>query len=166
MLEILIRGIKPISVNDAYYRAGNFNAKARAYRAAFLTQLIKCRGELDSFRASANTLIEKKSHCLNMTIVHNIPEDQFYTKDGRMNAHAGDVDNYTKLIQDFLCDHKYSETNVKKPFYIDKEGQSRSVNLDMNDKLIQASVAIKLPSASTVWVIQVRVTVDLIRTVL
>lgn len=153
---------RPISINSAYYKAGQFKTETRLYRSQVLRQILQYRDNIEAFKKQMYKKLKTNQYALNMRIEHLVPEDIFYTKDGKMSMRAGDVDNYTKLLQDFLTSHKYSSENINKPFFLDAD--ERSISLDIDDRFIQSSKATKVPYKGDRWQIEVVFSIDKIKT--
>lgn len=148
--------LRPVSINDAYYRAGQLKAGARKYRHELLNQLLKYKSEIQAFRAKALELINNNNHSLKLEIVHMVPNDTFYTVKGQMSMRAGDTDNYTKLLQDFLLNPRYceeSESYNKDSFEL--QNGTKPFNIGIDDRFVQTIVASKVPCNSDRWQVQI-----------
>lgn len=123
--QVTITGLKPVSINNAYYKYNKtLNAKARAYRSEFLYQLSAHRAALDAFSSKFN----KKRHALACNIAFMMPKDQYIAKSSDEISHrSGDIDNNNKLMVDFIFNEKYYGRNM---------GTYTSYNFNIDDKFI------------------------------
>lgn len=148
--------LRPVSINDAYYRAGQLKTGARKYRHELLNQLLVYKDEIQAFRANAIELINNNNYALKLEIVHMVPNETFYTVKGQMSMRAGDTDNYTKLLQDFLLNPRYCEESDS--YYKDSfelQNGTRPMNIGIDDRFVQTIVASKVPTDSDRWQVQV-----------
>lgn len=160
-MEIRIKiKAKPVSVNDAYYRAGQLKVGARQFRMAFLEQLLQYESQIRKFKAETDELIATNKYAYELEIVHLVPEKLFYTADGSISNRAGDVSNLIKLIEDFLTHPKYNREHpdFKKDKYILANGKN-PFNLCYDDKLNQIVTTSKIPHSGKDWVISIVVSV-------
>lgn len=154
--------LRPVSINDAYYRAGQLTKVARQYRYDLLTAILKHKKEIQEFRTAALDLINKHSHALRLEIVHLVPNDTFYNKAGQLSMRAGDVSNLIKVTEDFLLNTRYNSDcapNKGKEQFELKDGQL-PYNIGIDDRFVQSIVTSKLPYDGDRW--QVKVTVSVI----
>jgi Holliday junction resolvase RusA-like endonuclease len=152
--------VKPVSINDAYYRAGQLKAGSRQYRYELLTQLLAFKESIISFREQALDLINNAGYALNLHIVHLVPNDTFYNKKGQISMRSGDTDNYSKLLQDFLFNPRYcsDSASYSKDNFTLKDDQ-KPYNIGIDDRFIQTIVATKQPHAGDRWQIEIKVSV-------
>ncbi len=109
-LRLKIKGIKPISVNDAYYKSRMiYNRKARAYITEFLTQLLKYKKDMQKFTKAFDPMTE----CLKVNMSVFMPESEMYTKAGYVSHRSSDVDNMNKVTIDCLFNQKQIQKVVK-----------------------------------------------------
>lgn len=164
ILELKLK-TKPISINDAYYRAGQLKKEARVYRYDVLKQLLAFKDQIKEFRDYTLPLIEESGHALQLSIVHNIPEGLFFTKSGQISMRSGDVDNLLKLLIDFLFNARYCaflEHMGPKPQF-ELAGGYLTYNIGIDDRFIQKIETIKRPTKDAQWSVDITVqTVPLI----
>lgn len=141
-LSIRISGAKPVSINKAYYKSNsNLTTVARQFRYKFLKQLLDYQDQLLAF----NKTFDPNKYSLELQVAVEIPESHFWTAKGHVSNRSGDVDNYLKLIIDFLTNEKYC-TNQ----YVDED----MVNVAIDDRYITSIWATKEPSPDKRWNIQ------------
>lgn len=156
MAKLMFSGVKPISINSAYYRNRKLTQKARQYRSAILTQLQSQLSELHDIKSQ----FDATKHCLAVSYTFYIPEEYFYTKKGELSLRSQDLDNCLKLPQDFIFNPKYETQWLKdrkpreKPLY---KSISSLSNLAIDDKFIQRLEAQKLPTESNKYSLEVEI---------
>jgi Holliday junction resolvase RusA-like endonuclease len=99
--------IEPFSINNARFRNGTFNQKARAYRSRFLKQLGTTHNQ--KIVAQLNKDFNPKKHFLTVSFAWLLPEDILFTKDKRVSHRSKDLDNCLKMPIDFLTKKKYKD---------------------------------------------------------
>lgn len=147
MIKLYFKDIKPLSVNAAYYRNRKFNEKARQFRAKFLTQLYSQIQVLKPIKDS----FDPTRHCLVYSFKFYIPNEFYFTKAGKLSHRSGDLDNFLKLIIDFLSNTKYNSDWLRSKSASERAlyGSLTSIgNLGIDDKVIQELHTEKLPSDS------------------
>lgn len=167
--------LRPVSINDAYYRAGQLKTASRKYRYELLSQLLVYKDEIKAFRTEALDLINNHSqvvggrsyatYALKLKIVHLVPKDLYFTKQGQMSMRAGDVSNLIKLLEDFIFNTRYCEPACKetgKPAFELQDGQY-ATNIGIDDRFIQTITTSKLPYNGDRWQIEIIVSVEPIK---
>ena len=147
MARLVFKGLKPISINSAFYRNRKLTDKARLFRASFLIQL---QDQLDQFTDIQSTFDPLK-HCLAVTYTFYTPNEYFFTKKGILSHRSQDLDNCVKLITDFIFNTKYNNSWLNS-----KRGREKLLyqslrslsNLGIDDKYIQSMPLEKLPNLS------------------
>lgn len=127
IINFTIYGLKPVSINNAYYKYNKtLNKKAREYRSDLLHQLTAHRAAMDLFSSQ----FDKNRHAIACSIAFMMPKDQYIAKSSDEISHrSGDIDNNNKLMLDFIFNEKY----YGKPM-----GTYTSYNLNIDDKFIVA----------------------------
>lgn len=125
--------VKPLSVNNAYFRNRQYNKKAREYRKNFLLALQEdsIQHQLDKVKA----LFNPKKHALKVEYHFFFPYDILFTKSGwQISSRSFDLTNIEKLPQDFIFNSKY----------LDREIDGIPIkNLDLDDKYIVSLISTK-----------------------
>ena len=145
MAKLIFRGLKPISINSAFYRNRKLTDKARLFRASFLIQL---QDQLEQFSDIQSTF-DPLLHCLSVTYTFYTPNEFFFTKKGILSHRSQDLDNCVKLITDFIFNTKYNSDWLNS-----KRGREKSLygslsslsNCGIDDKYIQKMPLEKLPN--------------------
>lgn len=148
--------ILPVSTNKSHYKIGTLTKESRAYRNSTFMQLIPIKEQLKTFREYALNRVESSNpakYCIQLVIKHYIPSSRFYTLKGKMSKTAGDADNYTKLLQDFLFNERYMAKE-----YTCNDG-SMACNLAINDAFIKQCNASMQPHDADDWVIRLNVSI-------
>lgn len=149
-LSILIPGVKPCSINKAYYARNKVLTKdAREYREAFLQCINNCTSNQDLMKAF-KAAFDPKKHVLSTELTFFIPEDVFYTKAGEVSMRSGDVDNYIKLTNDFLMNDKYYDD----PYRLEK---GDCYNIGVDDRFVTDTILKKRPAHD--WAIQIKISI-------
>ena len=145
MAKLKFKGVKPISINSAFYRNRKLTEKARLYRRDILTQLQSQLSILTPITKEFNPL----KHCLSVSYTFYIPNEYFFTKKGTLSHRSQDLDNCLKLLTDFIFNTKYDTSWLRS-----KSAKERALygslsslsNLGIDDKYIQSNASEKLPS--------------------
>lgn len=141
-LSIYVPNCKPVSVNRAYYkRARTLTKEARTFRMKFLHELRAHASQFKEFREAFDPNI----HSLGLDVSIEIPESIFFTNKGPISNLSGDLDNYLKLIIDFLTNKKYDCDK-----YLD-----RGSNLAIDDRFFTYICASKVPVDRKEWGIMI-----------
>lgn len=149
-IQVLIPGIKPVSINKAYYARNKVLTKeAREYREGFLLALNSTKDNQDILKAF-KAAFDSKQHYLSTELTFLIPDDVFFTKAGEISMRSGDVDNFIKLTNDFLMNDKYYDD----PYRLD-EGDCYNVGVD--DRFVADTILKKRPSHD--WAIIVTIAI-------
>jgi len=144
-IKLVLDGLIPISVNEAYYKNRKLTNKARLFRFNVLNSLLSYKALIKNFTKMFNPL----EHCLVVSYSFTIPKDIYFTKKGNISIRTKDLDNCIKILQDSLFNKKYNTTkwlnsrkgyekSLYKPF---KEIQ----NMVIDDINIQRFTAKKIP---------------------
>ena len=132
-------GIKPISINKAYYKHRKvLTAESRAYRQSLWDQMEELSSETLKFTRKFAVL----KHSLEVNIKITVPKERFYTKAGYIGRHSIDIDNVQKLLIDFT---------MNKRFQAEKYGAK---TLGIDDQYISKIVAEKV-CGDTDWCIEI-----------
>jgi len=128
--------VKPISINNAYYRNRQYTQKTRLYREQFLLllQSQEVQSKFNLIKEAFNPL----EHGLEVEYTFFHPYDILYKKsDGSVSSRSFDLTNIEKLPQDFLFNSKYLSREV---------GDTEISNLGIDDKYILSMHSSKKPS--------------------
>ena len=147
MAKIVFKGIKPLSINSAFYRNRKLTEKARLYRSDILTQLQSQLSNITPITKEFNPL----KHCLSVSYTFYTPNEFYFTSKGILSHRSQDLDNCVKLLTDFIFNTKYDTDWLR-----GKTAKERSLygsltslsNVAVDDKYIQAMPLEKLPSLS------------------
>ena len=132
---INLENLDVCTINASKFRNGGATLKARTYTYQIYHQLLAYKDQMDKFRSTFNALPKRKKK-LHLKVKILVPFHKYFTKDGDINIHSIDLDNYLKLLIDSVMDnrhhgeyHKGAKINVEK--------------LDVNDKYIVKLMASK-----------------------
>ena len=145
MVTLKFKGVKPLSINSAFYRNRKLTEKARLYRRDILTQLQSQLSNITPITKEFNPL----KHCLKVTYTFYTPTEFFFTKKGALSHRSQDLDNCLKLLTDFIFNTKYdtdwlrSKGRTERALYGSLSSLS---NVAIDDKYLQEINALKLPS--------------------
>lgn len=139
--------VLPVSTNKSHYKSGRLTQEARDYRTATFDQLRAYKAELAAFKQYADNTMDNNKTCLKLNIRHYMDNGRYFTKAGKMSKTAGDADNYTKLLQDFLFNERYTEAT------------HAITNIAINDAFIKNCNATIIPHNSREWLIHITVEV-------
>jgi len=156
MAKLVFKGIKPISINSAFYRNRKLTEKARLYRRDILIQLQSQLSKVSSIQKEFNSL----KHCLHVSYTFYTPNEFFFTKKGVLSHRSQDLDNCLKLLTDFLFNTKYDTDwlRSKGPSERSLYGSLKVLsNLGIDDKYIQSNASEKLPSLSYGMVVEITI---------
>lgn len=97
---------KPPSTNSLYYtdRRTGTRHKSKEYR-AFEKVVDKHISSLKFSFNKFDTAFSPFDHCLFVTMLIEIPESDFFTKDGKIRARKHDWDGFPKPFQDSIFKH-------------------------------------------------------------
>lgn len=141
-LNIRIERAKPVSVNKAYYKSNNnLTVVARQFRYKFLKGLLPYQDTIKAF----NKTFDPTKHSLELQVAVEVPKTHMWTANGHVSARGGDVDNYMKLIIDFLTNQKYCT---------DKYVMEMS-NVNIDDRFVTSLWATKEESPDGEWNLQI-----------
>lgn len=107
----------------------------------FLHELRAHSGQFKEFREA----FDPYKHSLGLDISFEIPENIFWTNDGKISNLSGDVDNYLKLPIDFLTNKKYDCDK-----YLDN-----GCNLAIDDRFFTYICTSKVPIEGKEWGIMI-----------
>lgn len=147
-LDLYLEDIKPVSINRAYYRNGSLTTESRFYRDRFHCLLNKYFQEITNFNTEIADI--KNPHiALNINI--ETPAHLLFKKDSLIYSNlAGDMNNYTKLIEDFLFQFRYRGrlTTAGTPYHI----------LHLDDRFVKEGSSKQEPSPTDTWNIRLYIT--------
>jgi Holliday junction resolvase RusA-like endonuclease len=137
-VTLVIKGLRPISLNRLHYRNRKLTQEAREYRGSFLSQL---QAYSDELKALSKTFQPTK-HSIALSCHFKMPQSEYFTNKGYISARSQDLDNLLKLNIDCLCNAEYNDPKWlkkkqrsprEKKFYSDLKAIQ---NLDIDDKFI------------------------------
>lgn len=141
--------VKPVSTNSAYYRyKKSLNATAREYRESFMQQLQTSSSQF--ILKDIQSKFNKKKHSLSVSVNIQIPRKIILTKAGYLSRKGGDIDNYQKLLLDFLTNERYN----KRLFLC-----GICYNLNIDDQFISILTSKKSVSTDASWYILIDIKV-------
>jgi len=146
---------KPISINKAYYKRNNALTKeARQFRNDVFIALSRPenKSQLEAFNAIIDESLEE-GYGVVLDLIHQVPYDIYFTNNGDISMRSGDVDNYTKVLQDFLFNQNYTQG---KKVYHTSDGDLY-YNVGCDDRFIVLNRAVKIPMNVDRWQIKVRI---------
>lgn len=153
-MKIILNNIqaKPISVNKAYYKRNNqLTKEARELRIKLFEHIIGTDGLVDQLKAFREAFTAS-DHELHVKYTFSIPKSIYLTKKGYISRASGDVDNYIKVLNDFIFNEKYWEDESRYDF--------KSYNIGIDDQFITRLEARKQPSLDGKWSIDVKVSIE------
>lgn len=127
----------PFSVNKAYYKNRQRTKECRAWSDAIFEQLENIDfSEFTQFVTDNinNVEIEAEYH-------FKLPRDKMYTCSGKVSRRGNDLSNVEKLLQDVLCDSRYSDRGLN--------------NLNIDDTLITTLLSTKSVSSDNEYKINI-----------
>lgn len=146
-----ITNVKPISINIAYYKTRKvLSLEGRRFRKRLLLSINHNKEIIKSLRDIRDTF-DKHKHYLDFDITILIPKDKFYTNKGYISRQSGDLDNFLKLLTDFICNEK----NAGLAFSGGKHPEI--TNLSLDDQFICDYMARKRPSFNNSYHIDISI---------
>lgn len=113
-IKLVYENCKPLSVNHAYFNVKRgkrilriLNDDAKILRDK-IHERLRNKQVRKQLKLMRDSFIREK-HKLEIEIVHKVPVDKFYTKEGYISRHSGDIDNILKLLIDFTLNPKYPD---------------------------------------------------------
>ena len=142
--------VPPFSINKAFLRNRSYSKPARLWRHKVITSLQEPLNK--SAMAHIASIFDKSLHTLSVTYISYYPRKVFTTKEGHLSHRTMDLTNTEKLLQDIICDKKYSSGK----FLRTRKGWERSLyaplssisNLDIDDTFISDLKSEKRPTES------------------
>lgn len=139
---------KPVSINKAYYAKRKvLNSDSRAFRETFMQQLQESSNS--NILSDVQNNFNRKKHSLKINITIQVPLDVFITKAGYISRKGGDVDNFLKLILDFLTNERYNNRIFN---------CGNCTNLNIDDQYVTDLNIRKIASPDKYWYILIGIT--------
>lgn len=141
--------IKPISINRAYYRNGNLTTESRHYRDKFHILLNNESSKVKSLNKALESI--EYPH-IDLSITVETPKKLLFKKGTLTYSHlSGDMNNYTKLIEDFLFQHRYRGrlTSLGTPYHI----------IRIDDRFVKSGSSLQIPSPSDTWNLTITISI-------
>lgn len=126
--------VSPFSINAFYYaRRKIITNEARDWQrnVIYAASAPGIEALFEQFKAA----FDQKKHSIAFSVVYNVPETSFFTKNGIISGHVYDITNFEKPLLDLLMLPKFHGTNPPESF--------RNMNLD--DKFVTELSSVKRP---------------------